>query len=112
MKRVALILTLGIIVGSLMGGCIGVEPIQCPKSPIIADWKAPLSTNLNKFDLGTKVGKATNKTYAFGLVSIGDNDIKTAADNGGIKVIKHVDYHYQNFFLFVYQEITVIVYGD
>jgi hypothetical protein len=70
-----------------------------------------LSINGDIKDFGSKVGRATNKTY-LGLVSLGDISIKKAARNGGIKTVKHVDYAYENAGLFMYQETTIIVYGD
>jgi hypothetical protein len=92
-------------------GCLGSAPVWAPKTPIYAKWKAPLTTNGDIKDFGSKVGKATNKTYV-GLVSVGDISIKRAARNGGIKTVKHVDYSYENCGLFLYQETTIIVYGD
>ncbi len=92
--------------------CIGSAPVTGMKSPIVASWKAPLNLDLKDATLGTKVGRATVKSYAFGLVAIGDMSIQTAATNGGIKTIRHVDYEYDNAFFFAYQEMTVIVYGD
>jgi hypothetical protein len=100
------------VAAAALTGCIGSAPVEAPKSPFFAEWKAPLSIGFDKTDLGTKVGRATNKTYAFGLVSSGDMSVKAAAQNGSIKVIKHVDYEYKNTCLFAYQEITTIVYGD
>ena len=64
----------------------------------------------NNITLGSKVGRASVKSYAFGLYSSGDMSI--AAANGGIKTIRHVDYEYTNIFFFAYQEMTMIVYGD
>jgi hypothetical protein len=81
------------------------------KSPIGANWKAPLSTEVNT-TLGTKVGRSTVRCYAFGLYSSGDMSVATAAANGGIKTIRHMDYEYVNAFFFAYQEMTTIVYGD
>jgi hypothetical protein len=41
----------------------------------------------------------------------GDSSIKTAADNGGITKISHVDYHTTSV-LGIYAKTTVTVYGD
>ena len=92
--------------------CIGTAPIEGMKSPIGANWKAPLNTNLKDITFGSKVGKASVRCFAFGLYSSGDMSIKAAAENAGITTIKHVDYEYNNIFFFAYQEITTIVYGD
>lgn len=103
---------LACIVSMFLTSCIGSAPVEGMKSPIGANWKAPLNTNLNNVTLGSKVGKASVRSYAFGLYSAGDMSIATAASNGGIKTIRHVDYEYTNAFFFAYQEMTMIVYGD
>ena len=58
---------------------------------------------------GTKMGQATSQ----GIVGVatGDSSIKTAAANGGITKISHVDYHVESV-LGVYSKTTVTVYGD
>ena len=99
------------VVATVTAGCIGHAPVSAPKSPIYANFKAPLSLNFRNTDLGTKVGKASNQTYLC-LVSVGDMSIQKAARNAGIKTIKHVDYEYENVAFFIYQKITTIVYGD
>jgi starvation-inducible outer membrane lipoprotein len=111
MKKYILIVFVTVF-GLALAGCVGTAPVELPKSPIVANWKAPLSTNVDKTQLGSKVGKATNKTYAFGLVSMGDMSVAKAARDAGIKTINHVDYSYKNSFLFFYQETSIIVYGD
>ena len=111
MKKLCVVLLLSVVVMGF-SGCIGSAPVEAMKSPITADWKAPLNTNLKDVTLGSKIGKASVKCYAFGLVSSGDMSIQAAAANGGIKTIRHVDYGYTNAFFFAYQELTTIVYGD
>ena len=58
----------------------------------------------------SKVGVA-KATSILGLVATGDASIKAAADNGGIKKIKYVDYDSKNI-LGIYGEYTTTVYGD
>jgi hypothetical protein len=57
----------------------------------------------------TKVGEASS-TGILG-VATGDSSIKTAAANGGITRIHHVDYHTTTV-MGVYGKTTVRVYGD
>ena len=103
---------LACLISLFLTSCIGSAPVEGMKSPVGANWKAPLNTNLNNVTLGSKIGKASVKSYAFGLYSAGDMSIGTAAANGGIKTIRHADYEYTNAFFFAYQEMTIIVYGD
>lgn len=58
----------------------------------------------------TKVGQSSAKSY-FSLVATGDASIDAAAKNGGIKTIKYVDYHVENF-AGVIGTYTTTVYGD
>jgi hypothetical protein len=110
MKNLSLVLVCLSLV--FLTACIGSAPVEGMKSPIGANWKAPMNTNVNNITLGTKVGRASVKAYAFGLYSAGDMSVATAAANGGIKTIRHMDYEYTNAFFFAYQEMTTIVYGD
>ncbi len=57
----------------------------------------------------SKVGTATSKGII--CVATGDSSIKTAAANGGITKISHVDYHVTSV-LGLYVETTVTVYGE
>jgi hypothetical protein len=58
---------------------------------------------------GTKMGQASSEGII--CVATGDSSIKTAAANGGITKISHVDYHTTSV-LGVYTKTTVTVYGD
>lgn len=58
---------------------------------------------------GSKMGQASSEGIVF--VATGDSSIKTAAANGGITKISHVDYHVMNV-LGLYNKTTVTVYGD
>ena len=58
----------------------------------------------------TRVGRATVRSF-FGAVATGDASIQTAAQNGGITEIHHVDYEAQNVFGVV-ADFTVVVYGN
>jgi hypothetical protein len=58
----------------------------------------------------TKVGSA-EVTSIMGLVAFGDGSIMAAANNGGIRKIKYVDYEVQNF-LGIIGKYKTVVYGD
>ncbi len=58
---------------------------------------------------GSKMGQATSTGII--CVATGDSSIKTAAANGGISKISHVDYHVTSV-LGLYVKTTVTVYGD
>ena len=110
MKKV-LMLAVGLVFAGLMTGCVaGKAPFECPKGLAFTEYTAPLTTDA-KVDFGTKVGRSTNQAYV-GLVSTGNASVKAAAESAGIKNVKHVEYYYKNVVFFIYQETTVIVYGD
>jgi hypothetical protein len=57
-----------------------------------------------------KVGRATMRSI-FGIYASGDASIQTAAKNGGISKIHHVDYEAQSIFG-VIADFTTVVYGE
>jgi hypothetical protein len=58
----------------------------------------------------TKVGSA-EVTSIMGLVAFGDGSITAAANNGGIRKIKYVDYEVENI-LGIIGKYKTVVYGD
>ena len=62
-------------------------------------------------ELGDKIGKSELKSFLW-LFAWGDAGTKTAADNGGIKVIKHADVEYYVILMGLYTRITTVLYGD
>jgi hypothetical protein len=71
----------------------------------------PLSTDLNRTELGNKRGEASMSSY-FWLVAIGDAGAAAAAKQGGITVMTHMDREYKSVFYGIYTKTTTLVYGD
>ena len=89
--------------------CGTTAPFSPPQAMLFSNFKAPLSTEFDKTEIGTKVGKAS--TYSFlGLISVGDAGIKEAARNGNITKVNHADYEHFNFLVF--KKTSVFVYGE
>ena len=89
--------------------CGTTAPFSPPQAMLFSNFKAPLSTEFDKTEIGTKVGKAS--TYSFlGLISVGDAGIQEAAKNGHITKVNHADYEHFNFLVF--QKTSVLVYGE
>jgi hypothetical protein len=80
-------------------------------SCIYTDIKVPLDTDLQETDLGTKTGQSGYRSI-LGLVAWGDAGTQAAAQNGGIKTLKHADKHVLNILGFLYYAETTIVYGN
>ena len=96
MKRAALIV---LALSLLLNACVYTHVIM------------PLSTELNKTELGHKRGEAS--MYAFlWLVAVGDSGAAAAAKQGGITVMTHMDREYYQVLYGLYARTTTIVYGD
>lgn len=106
-KTVSALLIAGTIL--LVSGCLK-APFQPPVGTIYNDSTAPLSTEYNRTDIGTKKGSGHARSI-LGLFAWGDLSTQSAAKAAGISVIKHLDYEYFNF-LFIVQTTTINVYGD
>ena len=78
---------------------------------IYANIKTPLDTDLDRTQLGSKVGTSEYHAVLFGLIAWGDAGTKAAAEDGGITTIMHADRHFFNV-LGLYQNNKTILYGD
>ena len=73
--------------------------------------KTPYDSDLDKTELGSKVGVA--QAYSlFWAVSWGDASYAAAAKNGNIKILNHADQETFQIFYGMYTRWRVIVYGD
>lgn len=96
---------LAIVLAAGLAGCA-----QSPVTGLIySNVKAPL-TATGVGEQSQRVGRASARSI-LGLVAVGDASINTAARNGGIREIHHVDYETQSFFGVV-NDFTVVVYGN
>ena len=71
----------------------------------------PLDTDFNETELGSKEGRATNRSILW-LFAWGDAGTRAAAENGDITVIKHADQQMLFIVFGLYFRITTVVYGD
>jgi hypothetical protein len=102
MKRMTVLL-----LAVLLGGCaVASSPVT---GVMYANVKAPLTATTSTEE-PQRVGRASARSI-LGIVASGDASIQTAARNGGITEIHHVDYEASNFFG-VLAEYTVVVYGN
>ncbi len=107
-KRLILILFLGL----LLSGC-SYSVLRYPVIPPIGNpinfTSAPIDITFKNTNMGSKVGYAsTIQVWGF---TWGDASIGGAAENGKIKIVKHVYYKFINVFAF-FLKSTTIVYGD
>ena len=71
----------------------------------------PLSINLDETDLGSRKGEASIYSVLW-LFAWGDAGAATAAKNGGITTMKHMDRELYGVLFGIYTRTTTIVYGD
>ena len=80
-------------------------------SGCLVNVKVPLDTDLDRTELGSKVGEASVQSVLW-LVFWGDSGTQAAAKQGGITVINHADQEILTILFGVYARETTIVYGD
>jgi len=99
-------LSLALVAAALLPACVAT-----PVGPGIfyTGVKAPLEATASKEGF-SKMGKA-KASQVCGIAAWGDSSIQTAAANGGIKTIHHVDYEAFSV-LGVFSSFEVTVYGD
>lgn len=73
--------------------------------------KAPYDNNLDRTELGTKIGTAQAHSVLW-LVAWGDASYATAARNGNITVLRHADQEITQVLFGLYTRWRVVVYGD
>jgi hypothetical protein len=106
MKKVALCSLAGCLVA--LTGCVGpMGPVGGVGAGIYTDVSGPIGATSNA--AGTKMGQASSTGII--CVATGDSSIKTAAANGGITKISHIDYHTTSV-LGLWAKTTVTVYGE
>lgn len=103
MKR---ILAASVLALTLTGCATGVAPVN---GVIYSRVSAPLMVT-GSADKPNKVGRSYARSF-FGLYATGDASIETAAKNGGITKIHHVD-HETQVIMGVIADYTTIVYGN
>jgi hypothetical protein len=89
-------------------GCVGpMGSVGGVGAGLYMDVSGPIGATSNT--VGTKMGQASSTGII--CIATGDSSIKTAAANGGITKISHVDYHTTSI-LGLWAKTTVTVYGE
>lgn len=95
-------------VAGLLAGCF-VSPVMPPIGFIYHQTNVPVDLAFDETSIGPRTGSAESMSI-LGLVAIGDARIETAARNGNVAVVQHVDAELFNV-LGVYQRYTTHVRG-
>lgn len=89
-----------------------VAPVIPPTGGAFTKIKGPLDLNSQGGkEIGPLQGEASTVAW-MGFWSSGDASIASAAKNGGIQRINHVDYRYQSVLWGFRAEFTTVVYGE
>jgi hypothetical protein len=107
MRTTITYLALTLFLAVLLAGC-GAMVHSPVTGGLYTEVKGPITATANP--TYSKVGTAFC-TSILGIIATGDASIETAAKNGGITKIHHVDYESKNI-LGLYAKYTVIVYGE
>lgn len=95
-----------VVLAIFLGGCAySISPVT---GMLFTSVKAPLA--VTEGTEASQVGKASCYSL-FGLIAVGDASIETAAKNGNITKIHHVDYESSSF-IGIFANFTTVVYGD
>ncbi len=106
MKKNIAILAGIFMVTFLLSGCASLYPV----GTLYTGVKLPNNMGDGKDVSYTKIGKA-QACSILTLIAAGDASLEKAIQNGGIKTVKYVDYHVDNF-LGLYGTYTTTAYGD
>ena len=90
-----------LVVALLSAGCAN----------LYANYKFPHDIYVDNTVLGKMEGRATRHTVLW-LVSWGDQGAATAAQNGGLTTMNHMDSEVFQILYGLYTRETVVVYGD
>ena len=109
MRRIAVPLALVALLAS--AGCVYyTAPVMPPPGLFFTSIQAPIDTDMQSTPIGKKMGTAST-VGVLGLFAFGDASVATAAQNGNLSRVEHLDYEYLNV-LFLFQQFTVKAYGE
>ncbi|MHC5064606.1 MAG: TRL domain-containing protein [Planctomycetota bacterium] len=91
--------------------CVLFFALMLLPSCVFTNTVIPLDTDVQETDLGDKVGEASNQSVMW-LAAWGDGGMQAAAENGGIKTLKHADRRVLSVLFGLYTRTTTIVYGN
>jgi len=115
MKR--LLLTSIVAAVLVAPGCVSyTAPVKPPRG-LISHFKAPLTTDFNATEIGTKVGRVSTSYFKIPTPWVDLDfawrraDVAAAAREGGITTVTYVDYEYVSI-LGIVGKFTVIAHGN
>lgn len=100
-----------IFCGAIVSGCVYMRsPFIPPIGTALTDLGVPVDTTFDSTNLGDRVGRSTSHCM-FGLFAWGDATVHSAARQGGIQVVEHVDGKITIVLLGLYSSYEIVVSG-
>ena len=100
---------LGIAVAAAMTGCY-VAPVMPPGGLIYSDIRSPIDIDAEQTNITMNEGRSSSASV-LGLVAWGDSSVTTAAREGNLRQVDHVDYEFKNI-VGIYQQFTTVAQGQ
>lgn len=95
----------------LLSGCISyVAPVMPPQGLFFTSISAPLDTDAEATDVSNMSSGSASTLCVLKLFAFGDASVATAAREGNLATVEHLDYSYLNV-LFFFENFTVTAYG-
>lgn len=69
-----------------------------------------MGPNVDRTSVSPRSGEASS-IAVLGLIALGDSSMETAAANGNLSTVNHLDYKFMNV-LFLYQSFTTVAHGE
>ena len=98
-------------------GCVPYSAPVMPPRGLVSYYKAPLTTDFDATDTGSKVGRVSTSYVRIPTPWVdldfawSQADVEAAARNGGITTVTYVDYEYLSILGFV-GKFTLIAHGN
>ncbi len=85
-------------------------PVMPPSGLFFSSVQAPIDIDADPTTFGMKAGQSSAFSV-LGLFAFGDASVASAARDGNLTTIHHLDYDYLNV-LFIFQRFTTTAYGE
>lgn len=109
MKIVLGVVLIGLLCVSLTG-CGYTAPVIPPTGFVYTNIKAPIDIDAASSPMPMKSGMSQSMSI-LGLVALGDASLHSAAEQGGITAVEHVDYEFMTI-LGIYSRFRTVAYGQ
>lgn len=108
LRSLAMIAALALPLGGCMYEFQG--PFKPPLGNVFNATSQPTDITFDRTEIGTREGRAASELY-FWMFSMGDCSVDTAARNGGLQQIDHIDSNHYNIFFGLYTRYETIAVG-